>query len=405
MRFHPKNRWQLAHLVVAPTLFFAVAKAAPPEMAILWVVDGISYQAPERVQLKNLQALMAQGVYYRQNYTVQTADPSNQPGMWADYHTSSIPNPVLLAGTALLLPGRQRYVQESFFPLKITAHAVNEISYRALNVGFHFTAQAGGQRMIQAGHQTGDDKTLYWATQFLRVTKPAFMLIHMQDTGFAGSASRDAPAGSPYKDNIWGPGSPYLKTIAQQDEYLGQFIDELKKQGLWEKTVIFITGDHGQTTLGWHPPEAQDAWAMPLVIAGPGVKKGRKFEYAESIDVVPTLCHLMGARPPLNSDGRILAEALVDPPKDVAPRQQKIKELDYLLLDVQNAIEKLKQAGGASPGGRVSRQSSPVAEAERDFYRVERILEWYQFGTYDRLIAHHRRLLQRLTSSGAEPRP
>ena len=383
-------------LVVAVLMAVGAVAQAAPELAILWVVDGISYQAPERVQLKNLQALMAQGVYYRQNYTVQTADPSNQPGMWADYHTSSIPNPVLLAGTALLLPGRQRYVQESFFPLKITAHAVNEISYRALNVGFHFTAQAGGQRMIQAGHQTGDDKTLYWVTQFLRVTKPAFLLIHMQDTGFAGSASRSAPAGSPYKDNIWGAGSPYLKTITQQDEYLGQFIADLKKQGVWEKTVIFITGDHGQTTLGWHPPEAQDAWAMPLVIAGPGVKKGQKFEYAESIDVVPTLCHLMGVRPPLNSDGRVLAEALVDPPKEVAPRRQKIKELDYLLLDVQNAIEKLKQASAAPPPGRGPRQSSPVAEAERDFYRVERILEWHQFGTYDRLLAHHRQLLQRV---------
>lgn len=209
-----------------------IAQAAPPEHAIIWVVDGISSQAPERVNLKNLKALMAEGVYYRNNYTVQTADPSGQPGMWSDYHTSSIPNPVLLAGTAMLLPGKQHYVQESFFPTKITAHAVNEISYRALNIGFHFTAQAGGQIMRGAGFKTGDDKTLYWATQFLKVAKPTFMLIHMQDTGFAGGASRSAPAGSPYKDNIWGEGSPYMKTVAQQDVYLGQFIDELKKEGM-----------------------------------------------------------------------------------------------------------------------------------------------------------------------------
>ena len=55
-------------------------QAAPPEHAILWVIDGISFKAPERIQLKNLQALMASGVYYRQNYTVQTADPSHVPG-------------------------------------------------------------------------------------------------------------------------------------------------------------------------------------------------------------------------------------------------------------------------------------------------------------------------------------
>jgi hypothetical protein len=395
------KRLLLFFMTLASVLPLSVATQqqtpARPELAIIWVVDGISYQAPERLQLKNLQSLMAQGVYYRQNYTVQTADPSGVPGPWADYHTSSIPNPVLLAGTAMLLPGKQHYVQESFFPLKITAHAVNEISYRALNVGFHFTAQAGGSRMLGAGHKTGDDRTLFWATTFLREANPTFMLIHMQDTGFAGSASRNASAGSPYKDNIWGEGSPYVKTITQQDAYLGQFVDELKKEGKWEKTVMFITGDHGQTTLGWHPPEAEDAWAMPLVMVGPGIKKGTSFDYAESIDVVPTLCHLMGVTPPLNSDGRILTEGLVNPPAGVAPRQQRIKELDYLLLDVGKTLAKLKAAPGAAPTTGQGR-FSPLGQAEQDYFNIERILEWHQFGTYDRLIAHHKQLLARLNA-------
>jgi hypothetical protein len=385
--------------VLAMTAMAAAAQTAP-EHVILWVVDGISYKAPERVDLPNLKSLMAAGVYYRQNYTIQTADPSHVPGQWSTYHTSSIPNPVLLAGTAMLRPGDQHYVQESFFPLKITAHVVNEISYRALNVGFHYTAQAGGALMLGAGYKTGDDKTLYWATQFLHTAKPTFMLIHMQDTGFAGGSSRSAPAGSPYKDNIWGEGSPYRKTVAQQDVYLGQFIAELKKEGIWDKTVIFVTGDHGQTDSGGHPLDASEAWPMPLVVAGPGIKKDQKFEYAESIDVVPTLCHLMGVTPPINADGRILAEALVNPPQGVARRQQKIKELDFTLLDVETAIEKLKAASGPAASGRGSRRgSSPVADAERDYYKIERILEWNKFGTYDRLIDHHKRLLARINAS------
>ena len=385
--------------VVAMTAMVAAAQTAP-EHVILWVVDGISYKAPERVDLPNLKSLAAAGVYYRQNYTIQTADPSHVPGQWSTYHTSSIPNPVLLAGTAMLRPGDQHYVQESFFPLKITAHVVNEISYRALNVGFHYTAQAGGALMRGANYQVGDDKTLYWATQFLHTAKPTFMLIHMQDTGFAGGASRSAPAGSPYKDNIWGEGSPYRKTVAQQDVYLGQFIAELKKEGIWDKTVIFLTGDHGQTDSGGHPLDASEAWPMPLVIAGPGIKKDQKFEYAESIDVVPTICHLMGVTPPINADGRILAEALVNPPQGVPARQQKIKELDFTLLDVENAIEKLKAASGPPAGGRgAPRGPNPVADAERDYYKIERILEWNKFGTYDRLIDHHKRLLARINAS------
>ena len=84
--------------VLAMTLIVAAAQTAP-EHVILWVVDGISDKAPERVDLPNFKSLAAAGVYYRQNYTIQTADPSHVPGQWSTYHTSSIPNPVLLAGT------------------------------------------------------------------------------------------------------------------------------------------------------------------------------------------------------------------------------------------------------------------------------------------------------------------
>src|SRR5262245_24340281 len=158
---------RLPSLAIMTLTAVVAAAQSTPEHVILWVVDGISSKAPERAKLKNLKMLMDQGVYYVENYTVQTADPSHVPGQWSQYHTSSIPNPVLLAGTAMLRPGDQHYVQESFFPLKITAHVVNEISYRALNVGFHYTAQAGGSLMRGAGYQTGDDKTLSWATYIL----------------------------------------------------------------------------------------------------------------------------------------------------------------------------------------------------------------------------------------------
>lgn len=359
--------------------------AAQPEHAILWVVDGISFKAPEQMNLPNLRSLMASGVYYRTAYTVLTADPSSQPGEWSKYHTSSIPNPVLLAGTEFLLPGTQRYVQESFFPKKITAHSTNEVSYRALNVGFNLTYQSGGRGTILAGgEEAHDDLTVYWATEFMRKMKPTFLLTHLQDTGSAGSASRSAPAGSPWKDNIWGAGSPYRATLAKADAYLGQFIAELKQEGIWDKTVIFIIGDHGQTDTGWHAEDAEDAWAMPLVMAGPGIQRGQRFDYAESIDVAPTLCYLMGVKPPANATGRILTEGLEHPPAGVAPRQQKLKELDYLLRDLDQAFEKAKAAG------------KDAAALYSQYYRIERILEWNRFGTIDKLIAYHQHLLEQV---------
>ena len=81
--------------------------AQRPELAILYTIDGFSDKAPARVALPNLQALMAQGVYFRQNYTVQTADPSNRfpPTPWAEFYTSSVPNVVQMSGTAMIMPG------------------------------------------------------------------------------------------------------------------------------------------------------------------------------------------------------------------------------------------------------------------------------------------------------------
>ena len=189
------------------------------------------------------------------------------------------------------------------------------------------------------------------------------MLVHLQDTGSAGSRSRSAPANSPWKDNIWGDGPPYRQTLAQADVYLGQLMDELKKQGLWDKTILFVTGDHGQTDTGWHAADAEDAWAMPMVMAGPGLKRGQHFECAEAIDIVPTLCYLMGVKRPANATGRILREGRENPPANVAPRQQKLKEFDYLLRDVGLALEKAQKAGA---------QTSAL---ESRYYRIERILE------------------------------
>jgi hypothetical protein len=358
------------------------AQAAPPEHAVLWVVDGISYKAPDRIDLPNLKSLMAAGVYYRQTYTVETADPSHQPGQWSQYHTSSIPNPVLLAGTVMLLPGAQHYVQESFFPQRITAHSTNEIAYRALNVGFSLTFQGGGQAVRVGGKPQEDSMAVHWAAEFMRQMQPAFLLVHLQDTGEAGSRSRSAPANVAWKDNIWGEGSPYRQTLSQADVYLGQFIEELKKERLWDSTVIFVTGDHGQTDTGWHAADAEDAWAMPLVMAGPGIKHGQRLEYAEAIDIVPTLCFLMGVKPPPNATGRILAEGLENPPANVPPRLQKLKELDYLLRDTGAAMDKAKAAG------------KDITALDAQYYRIERILEWNRFGTIDQLIEHHKRLLE-----------
>src|ERR1041385_4010065 len=87
-------------LLCAPLM--AAAAGPRAEHAIILLIDGLSFKAPDRLGMKNLKALAASGTYYEKSYNIVPAHPKS--GEWAQYHTSSIPNPVILAGTLLLRP-------------------------------------------------------------------------------------------------------------------------------------------------------------------------------------------------------------------------------------------------------------------------------------------------------------
>lgn len=380
-------KMSLAALLLAslPALSHAQTTAAPrPQHAILLVIDGFSYLAPERVEMPNLKALMARGAYFRESYSVVPQHPHS--GEWAANYDSSIPNPILVSGTIFLRPDQQ-FVQSAFFPLKFTAHIANELTYKAINRDFHFTFQAGGNEFHAAhgGTRVDDDENMFWTLTVLRRWKPVYMRVHLQDTGAMGGRSRP---------DIWAPNSPYRQALAKADAHLGRLIAELKTLGMYDSTLIFVTGDHGQTVEGGHPPFAQDAWPMPLIVAGPGVKAGGRFPYSEQIDVVPTLTYLMGVKPPENAMGRILTEALVNPPSGVGPRTERLKELNMVLLEHDRKLTKLREQAKTNPSLR-----AVLADVEQNFLDVEKILHWYKVGTVEKLIAHNQEVLKRIPAS------
>jgi hypothetical protein len=307
-------------------------------------------------------------------------------GEWAVNYDSSIPNPILVSGTIFLKP-KQQFVQSAFFPLGFTAHIANELTYKAINGDFHFTFQAGGNEFHKAhdNKRVDDDENMFWTLTVLRRWKPVYMRVHLQDTGAMGGRSRP---------NIWADNSLYRQAVAKADAHLGTIVEELKKLGMYENTLIFVTGDHGQTVEGGHPPFAQDAWPMPVVVAGPGIKAGGRFPYAEQIDIVPTLTYLMGVKPPDNAMGRIMAEALVNPPANVPPRLQRLKELNLVLLEHDLKLGKLREAAKTNASLR------PIlTDVEQNFFDVEKILHWHKLGTVDKLIAHNREVLKRIPAS------
>ena len=117
----------------------------------------------------------------------------------------------------------------------------------------------------------------------------------------------------------------YYAAISYMDAQVGLILDALEKEGLVEKTIIVLWGDHGWQ-LGehglWHKhTNFELAARAPLLISMPGQKAaGRKSaSLAEFIDIYPTLADACGLPKPKDIDGVSLRPILDDADAKVRP--------------------------------------------------------------------------------------
>jgi arylsulfatase A-like enzyme len=112
--------------------------------------------------------------------------------------------------------------------------------------------------------------------------------------------------------------SQYAGEIRATDESLGRFFALLKEQGLWEKTAILITADHGEEFFdhgekGHKNNLFAETIHVPLLLKLPESAGGRvDGRLASHVDVLPTLLELAGVAPDFPLQGRSLLEP--DPP-------------------------------------------------------------------------------------------
>ncbi len=97
--------------------------------------------------------------------------------------------------------------------------------------------------------------------------------------------------------------SLYDGEVAYVDQELGRFLDYLERKGLFDKTLIIFTGDHGES-LGQHGEMTHGYLAnnttiwVPLIFSYPGVKPGRVDHYVSHIDIFPTVCDILQIKKP-----------------------------------------------------------------------------------------------------------
>lgn len=110
----------------------------------------------------------------------------------------------------------------------------------------------------------------------------------------------------------------YDADICYMDAQIGRLLDEFKKRGLQDKTVIAVVADHGEG-LGdhdwWtHGILYQEQIHVPMMVHDPAVKGGKRVpSMVQTVDLVPTLLELANvpkAKWPAEMDGKSLTQAM-----------------------------------------------------------------------------------------------
>lgn len=111
----------------------------------------------------------------------------------------------------------------------------------------------------------------------------------------------------------------YAGCVSYADALVGRLVAGLKEQGIAEKTLIVLWGDHG-----WHLGEHaiwgkhslfEESLRSPLIICAPEVAKPgvESSSIVETVDLYPTLCELVDLPAPDGLDGKSLLPILKDP--------------------------------------------------------------------------------------------
>ncbi len=99
----------------------------------------------------------------------------------------------------------------------------------------------------------------------------------------------------------------YDAEIVYLDREVGRFLDELKKRGLYEDSLILVTADHGEAFLEhgfWEHGQTlyKEMVHVPLIVKWPGKPDARRVaSLVSQTDILPTILEAAGMQPPATS--------------------------------------------------------------------------------------------------------
>ena len=166
---------------------------------------------------------------------------------------------------------------------------------------------------------------------------PAFMPLHPFDNGEMTVRDEALAPWPRTPEDTKQQLADYYACITGLDHHVGRIFAELKMSGQWDNTIIIFTGDNG-LSVGEHGLFGKQnlyefgGMHVPLVVAGPGIPKGKSEAFVYLMDLFPTFAEFGGATQPDGVEGKSLAPI-------IAGKETKVREVCYTgYRDCQRAV-------------------------------------------------------------------
>jgi arylsulfatase A-like enzyme len=320
---------QLANAtIVVPGVAPQIKRADPPKHIVFIIMDSLRadrvkvFNPKARADVPNWEKLAESSTVFMRHYVQGNESQVSHASMWASAYLAKHK----ASGMKDKLDPKYLTIDEVAKKAGKYNAGVSANGYIRPERGFGPTWDQFANHITQGGGLRGLDildKGIKWITP--KKDQPWFLYMGWIDThvtwrakspwiekyspGYKGRFEKaygdEGPGGSNGKGladkEINHVRAIYDSNISYQDDLLGKLVEKLQEWGIYEKTMIIITADHGdelweeQDKVGHAGSQRQTVIHVPMFIHYPPMFPAAKIEAGtEGIDIVPTIADVLG---------------------------------------------------------------------------------------------------------------
>ena len=278
-------------------LLAAIGIGAKPKHVLIIGLDGLCSEGVHTAQTPHIDQLMAESQY---TFTARNVIPSMTLPNWTSHLTASGPerhgvlNNKWTRETAVLDATNKD--QDGYYP---SIFKVLKENVKGIRIGYYWNWKPlinsmNPRYMDEKNFEEGDryEENFRRALRFMVENRksPTFVFlydVHVDHAGHRGG---------------WMTPS-YIQAIEEADTAIGQLLQQMKQEGIYDNTFIIFMTDHGGVEKG-HGGYTDAEMRIPWAIRGPGIKPGEMKDQYFTLNTAAIIARIFGAPQPAEWAGK-----------------------------------------------------------------------------------------------------